>query len=250
MQTELQNYNRLKNNLSLLKLTAMAQHLDDYLTDTEKGTMSALEALLKLTDEEVRLKEERAVQGCVKVANFPFLKTMEDFDFSFQPNLKKEEIIGFKSLRFLEKGENIIFLGTPGVGKTHLSVSIGIEAAKNRKPAYFVNCADLLEDLKRAKNENRLEKRLKFYVRYQLLIIDEVGFLPIDEEASKLFFQLISKRYEKRSTIITTNIELSEWGNIFGSPVLANAILDRLLHHSTVVRIVGNSYRMKDILEI
>lgn len=248
MNTELQNYNRLKNNLESLKLTAMEQNLDSYLDNTEKGGMSPLQALLRLTEVEMKLKSERAVQGCVKVANFPFLKTMEDFDFSFQPDLNKEEILGFKSLRFMEKAENIIFLGSPGVGKTHLSVSIGIESAKNRRSSYFINCAELIEKLKKAKAENNLEKRLKFYSRYQLLIIDEVGFLPIDEEGSKLFFQLISRRYEKKSTIITTNVELSEWGSTFGNTVMANAILDRLLHHSSVIRIVGNSYRLKDIL--
>lgn len=250
MSTDLQNYNRLKNNLTRLKLTAMEQYLGEFLDHTERQEMSALDALLQLTEREIKLKEERAVQGCVKVANFPFLKTMDDFDFSFQPSLNKEEILGLKSLRFMENGGNVIFLGSPGVGKTHLSVSLGIEAAKNRRPAYFISCSALLEDLKKAKQENRLEQRLKFYTRYRLLIIDEIGFLPVDEEASKLLFQLISKRYEKRSTIVTTNVELSEWGTTFGNPVLANAILDRLLHHSTVIRIVGNSYRMKDILDL
>lgn len=148
----------------------------------------------------------------------------------------------------MNEGKNILFIGSPGVGKTHLSISIGIEAAKNRKSTYFVNCNELLMHLKKAKIENRLESRLKHFARYKVLIIDEVGFLPMDPESSKLFFQLIAKRYEKpsTSTIITTNIELAKWDEIFEDAVLANAILDRLLHHSEIFKIVGDSYRLKD----
>lgn len=247
-ETDRQNYLHLKNNLEELKLTGMVQYLDQFLDRIERKDASVLHSLLLLTNEEIKLKQKRAINGCVKVANFPFMKTMEDFDFSFQPGLSKEQITGYKSLRFMEKAENLIFIGSPGVGKTHLSVSIGIEAAKNRNQTYFINCSDLLEQLKKAKRENVLDKKLKLFGRYRLLIIDEVGFLPIDEEASKLFFQLISKRYEKKSTIITTNVEFADWASIFGSPVLANAILDRLLHHSQIIRIVGNSYRLKDVM--
>lgn len=241
-------YSRLKNNLSTLGLQGMEINLDQYMKRVEKQELSVTQALCQLTDVEIKMKEERAIHGCVKVANFPFRKTLDEFDFTFQPSIKADEIRGFTTLRFMESAENIIFIGSPGVGKTHISVSIGIEAAKNRKSTYFINCNDLLMNLKKAQAENRLEQRLKFFTRYRLLIIDEVGFLPLDKEASKLFFQLISRRYEKRSTIITTNIELSKWGDVFGDPVMAAAILDRLLHHSSVIRIAGRSYRTKDII--
>lgn len=156
---------------------------------------------------------------CVKVANFPFIKTMDDFDFSFQPTLNRDMIRGFANLRFIEQKENILFIGSPGVGKTHLSVAIGVESAKHRNSTYFIHCNDMILQLKRARLENRLEQRLKFVAKYKLLIIDEVGFLPLDDEASKLFFQLISCRYENHSTIITTNKSLSQWGEIFGDSV-------------------------------
>ena len=247
MNSDAQNYIQLKNNLGKLKLSEMGNHLDEFTDAVQEHQMTFQQALMKMTDLELRAKEARNMEHCVKTANFPFLKTLEDFDFSYQPTLNREEILGFRNMRFLERAENIIFIGSPGVGKTHLSVSIGIEAAKDHRSTYFVNCNDLLMHLKRAKLENRLEERLKLYARYKLLIIDEVGFLPMDNESSKLFFQLISRRYEKHSVIITTNKPLSQWSDVFGDPVIANAILDRLLHHSYIIKIIGKSYRTKDL---
>lgn len=202
MMTEQKKYRRLVDNLSSLGLKGMEINLDEYLEQIGNKEKSVIEALCELTDIEMKLKTDRAIHGCVKVANFPFLKEMKDFDFSFQPSINEGQIRGFENLKFLEQKQNILFIGSSGVGKTHLSVSIGIEAAKNRKSTYFINCNDLLQNLKKAKAENRLEQRLKFYSRYKLLIIDEVGFLPIDVEDSKLFFQLITKRYEKNCNLL------------------------------------------------
>ncbi|MGN1342670.1 MAG: IS21-like element helper ATPase IstB [Bacilli bacterium] len=243
------NYNKLINNLDTLGLNKFVEHLDNYIEYINNGSKTLIDALYELSEYECNMRIERAMNACVKVANFPFLKTFEDFNFNFQPSINKEQILNFRYLKFIENRENIIFIGSPGVGKTHLATSIGIEAAKARVSTYFISCGDLLLQLKRAHLENRFEQRIKFFSKYKVLIIDEVGFLPLDIESSNLLFQLIAKRYEKNSTIVTTNKPLSRWGEIFGDPVLANAILDRLLHHSNVINIVGRSYRTKDIIE-
>jgi len=236
-------------NLKYLKLNQMMIHLDETIDFMNNNDLSFVDALIKLTDYEIDMKEFNMIKSMVKVAAFPHLKEIKDFDFSFQPSINKEQILDFTSLRFIEQKENIVFLGSSGVGKTHLATSIGIAAAKKRNSTYFIKCNDLILNLKKAKLENRLETRLKHYARYKLLIIDEIGYLPIDEDDAKLFFQLIDMRYEKKSTIFTTNASFKSWGEIFQDPRLANAILDRILHHATVVNIVGDSYRLKDHIQ-
>ena len=240
------NYTRLLSNLEELQLNRIKDNLDEHIGRINNKELDYIERLHELTNLEIQAREDRATHACVRVANFPYRKELKDFDFSFNPKINKEKILDFKHLRFIENKENILFLGVPGVGKTHLATSIGIEAAKNRKITYFINCHDLILQLKRAKLENRLETRLKFFSKYKVLIIDEVGYLPIDKEGANLLFHLINKRYENSSTIITTNKPFSEWGEVFGDSVLASAILDRLLHHSHVINIVGSSYRLKD----
>ena len=243
------NFTRTLNNFESLNMPEFRTNIERYIGYVESGEKTMIDALYELTELELDLRTKRAMNACVKVANFPFIKRLSDFDFSFQPSINKEQIMNFKYLQFLEKKENIIFIGSPGVGKTHLATAIGIEAASMRTSTYFIGCNDLVLQLKKAHIENRLEQRLKFFSKYKLLIIDEVGFLPLDTESSNLLFQLIARRYEKNSTIVTTNKSLSRWGEVFGDPVIANAILDRLLHHSTVINIVGRSYRTKDIID-
>ncbi len=216
---------------------------------SEKNINYKEEHYYELTNLEIELMNEKAIYGCVRTAGFPFIKNFEDFDFSFQPTINKEQILDFKNLRFIENKENIIFVGSPEVGKTHLATSIGIVAAKNRDSTYFINCNDLISNLKKANLENRFMNRLNHYAKYKVLIIDEMGFLPIDNEGANMLFQLINKRYENHSTIITSNKPFGKWYEIFGDVTLANAILDRLLHHSHIININGNSYRLKDKLK-
>ena len=243
------NYNILMNNLEELNLIRFKENLDTYLDMIAGGTKTALDSLYELTEMEIGFRKEQAITGCVKVANFPYLKEINEFDFSFQPSLDKAKIMDLITLRFLEKSENIIFCGTPGVGKTNLAVAIGIEAAKHRQCVYFITFHDLISQLKKASAENRLEARIKFFCRYKLLIIDELGYQKMDVDSANLFFNLIAKRYEKLSTIITTNSPFSKWSDIFQEPVLTNALLDRLLHHCSVININGPSYRLKDQMQ-
>ena len=188
------------------------------------------------------MKKEKAMSACVRVANFPFLKTLDEFDFSFQPSINKEKMLDFRNLRFIENNENILFVGSPGVGKTHLATSIGIEAAKSRYSTYFISCHDLILNLKKAHLENRLENRLKNYSKYKLLIIDEVGYLPLDIESANMLFQLISKRYEKSCTIITTNKPFSKWNEIFGDMHFLLIVPFLLVASALVIYLVSLRY--------
>jgi DNA replication protein DnaC len=242
------NYQQLLHNLEYLKLKQMTLHLSEVIDFSVSNQMSFIDTLIKLTSYEIDVREQNMIQSMVKVGAFPHLKEIKDFDFNFQPSLNQQQILDFLTLRFIEKNENIVFLGPSGVGKTHLATSIGIAAAKKRTSTYFIKCHDLIQNLKRARLENRLEARLKHYTKYKLLVIDEIGYLPIDAEDAKLFFQLIDMRYEKRSTILTTNVNFKSWDEIFQEPKLANAILERILHHATVVTIVGESYRLRNHL--
>lgn len=242
-------YNQLTTNLDYLKLTQMITHLDDTIDFINTNNLSFVDGLAKLTTHEIDFKEASMIKAMVKVGAFPHRKEVKDFDFEFQPSINQQQILDFTTLRFLENQENIVFLGPSGVGKTHLATSIGIASAKKRCSTYFIKCHDLLQQLKRARLENRLDARLKHFTKYRVLIIDELGYLPINKDDSKLFFQLIDMRYEKKSTILTTNINFNNWDEIFYDAVIANAILDRILHHAHVVSINGKSYRIKDHIQ-
>lgn len=242
------DYNKLLNNFELLKLDKMKDYYPNYVEIATKRNKSLTESLLELTEKEIEYRNERASQIQITVSAFPYKKGIDDFDFDYQPSINKQEILELNNLGFLSRHENILFVGPSGVGKTHLATSIGITAAKKRYSVYFISCHDLITQLNKAHYENKLEARIKHFCRYELLIIDEIGYLPVDKQGANLFFQLIAKRYEKHSTIITTNQTFNKWGEVFNDSIIANAILDRLLHHSTVINIKGTSYRIKDKL--
>ena len=243
-------YAKLINNLETLKMEKTVTYIKDYLDVVAKKEIGLMEALIHLTDIEIEHRTAIASKTQITVANFPYVKRLSDYDFTFQPLINKSQLYDLATLRFIENKENILFYGTPGVGKTHLATSIGIEAASKRQLTYFISCHDLIQNLKKAYDENRLEARLKHYNKYRVLIIDEIGYLPVDKLGANLFFQLITKRYENTSTIITTNQPFSKWGEVFSDITLANAILDRLLHHSHVIKIIGPSYRTKNVRDL
>lgn len=242
-------YNNVINDLSLLDLNGIKEKLSTSIDDFNKSDISFLEGLNTLLKEEIKYRENNRATNNIKTAHFPFHKTLNDFDFDFQPTVNKKLLNDLSTLRFMDEKKNLIFMGSSGVGKTHLAVSIGIEAAKKRNSVYFISCNDLINNLVTAFSENKAETRIRHYLKYKLLIIDEIGYLPIDNTGSNLFFQLISKRYENKSTIITTNQSFDKWSEVFGNATVANAILDRLVHHSEIISIKGESYRMKEIKE-
>nr|WP_269320146.1 IS21-like element helper ATPase IstB [Streptobacillus canis] len=205
----------------------------------KNSDMSLVETLVKLTDYEIRHKENNLITAMIKIAGFPFKKEIDDFDFNYQENLNKQDILDLLSHRFIHNFENIIFIGPSGVGKTHLATSTGIST-------YFIKFNDLINQLNKASREGRFNERIKHYCKYRVLIIDELGYIPISKEESLMFFKLINDRYEKKSTIVTTNADFRDWGNIFSDNTLANVILDRLLDHCNVININGKSYRVRD----
>lgn len=239
------NYIKLINNFDSLKLSTFRNNIDSFIDEVNSNKTNLVDAFYALTEKEMAFRQDRVNKAMIITSHFPYVKTFDDYDFSFQPKLNKDEILDLKNLRFIENNENIVFMGTPGVGKTHLAISIGIECAKSRYQTYFINCNELIMQLKKAKLENTLARRLKHFTSYSVLIIDEVGFLPIDGDDSNLLFQLISMRYEKHPTIFTTNKSFNHWGEVFNDSVIANAMLDRILHHCKVFQIIGPSYRMK-----
>lgn len=236
----------LNNKLDILELEKVKEILPDYVHKTSKQQLVLSDALNYLLGEEINERNARASDSIIKAANFPFRKTIDDYDFGFQPSVNENQIRELSNLGFIENKENIIFIGNPGTGKTHLAVSLGIEAAKHRKSVYFITCHNLMQKLNKAQKENRLDKQLQHLAQYKVLIIDEIGYLPVDHQGSNLFFQLIAKRYNNKSTIVTTNMPFAKWGEVFSDNTLASAVLDRLLHYSHIIRITGNSYRIKD----
>ena len=240
--------NRLAANLEEPGLDGMASSVPDCVRLVADGKKDLVTALLELTDTQVAAKRRADDDRRMRMANFPFIKTLADFDWSFQPSVPRGLVEQLATLQFVERGDNVVLVGSPGVGKSHLSVAIGYEAVMARKQAYFADCSRLVEDLKHAPSRDALPRRMRFYERCSLLIIDELGYLDIGKEGADLLFQLVNRRYAlKRSTIVTTNVPVGRRGDVFGSNVTASAIADRLRHHCALIKITGRSYRLKDV---
>lgn len=238
-------YERVHDNLLTLGLTTAETIMDNWLSTASERDLSVIEVMDHLLEQEVSTRRESAIKTRTKVAGFPVKKYIKDFDIEFQKSIDKKVLEELCTLRFVYNTENLILLGPPGVGKTHIAIGLGIQAIEAGFSVYFINSASMISQLKGAAERNNLERKLKTLNKYKLLIIDEIGYLPFDSEASHLFFRLISMRYEHASTIFTSNRSYSEWGEIFGDPVIATAILDRILHHSITLNIKGESYRLK-----
>lgn len=208
-------------------------------------------ARLRLIKSRERLSAKTAKNITMRtnLARFPFVKGLDTFDFSYQPSLDKKQITQLATCHFVEHGENVVILGPPGIGKTHLSVGLGLKAIEAGYRVFFTTAANMIAVLTRALGESRLEEKLKHYTVARVLIIDEIGYLPIDRVGANLFFQLISRRYEKGPMILTSNQSFGAWGDVFGDRVIATAILDRVLHHAITLNIRGNSYRLKEKLK-
>jgi DNA replication protein DnaC len=228
-----------------LKMARSLEALDDVLRRLEQGSLSALEAIHQLLAEEFQTRETRRIKMGLMTARLTRLKTLQDYDFTFQPSLERERIIALAQLDFIERKEVLHLLGPPGTGKTHLATALGIEAVKAGKSVYFGTLAEIITSLEKAEREGQLTGRIRFLTRNALMIVDEIGYLPLTKAGANLFFQLVNARYEKCAMILTSNRSFKEWGEIFGDNVVAAALLDRLLHHAVVIKIEGNSYRLR-----
>lgn len=240
-------YALLVHQLKHLRLGRVAEVLDAHLQRAVAANMSYLDFLRGLIEEATTAQDTRIVNGRIKAAHFPYLKTLEQFDFSFQPGLSRQKIADLATLRFVENHDNIILLGPPGTGKTHVAIALALKSCEAGHKVLFITLADLVAQLHAALADHSLSARLKTLNQVDVLVIDEVGYVPLDKTGADHLFQVIARRYETGSIILTSNKAFTEWGNILGGDsVVASAILDRLLHHSVVFNIKGESYRLRE----
>jgi DNA replication protein DnaC len=236
----------LQSTLNGLGLKTIEARVENLLEQAAKEEPSYADFLRNILSCELEARRSRYLRARLQLAHLPFVKNFDQFDFGFQPSIDERQIRELRSLRFIHEASNVIFLGPPGVGKTHLSVALAEAAIQAGFGAYFMTAHDLVSDLGRAYREGRLDRRMRVYLAPRVLIIDEMGYLPLDEMGATIFFQLVSARYERGSIILSSNKSYGDWDSIFGDPIIATAILDRLLHHSTTINIRGESYRLKD----
>lgn len=239
---------RIRSTAAKLGLPHLAESLNQYAERAEEGKLGYLDFLDLVLAEELAVRDDRRFRQGLRLSKLPHHKTLDDYDFSFQPELDPRKVKDLATLSFVEAKANAALLGPPGVGKTHLAVALAVAACRAGFSIYFTTLDDMVRQLKSAEAAGRLTSKLRSYLRPSVLVVDEVGYQPLERAEANLVFQVISKRYEKGSIILTSNKTFSEWGQVFGDEVLATAILDRLLHHCDVIAINGPSYRLKNRL--
>jgi DNA replication protein DnaC len=237
--------------LEELGLTFMAVSLESYLAEQSRNENTLLERLTDLVDLEYIPRKERAARTRLKISGMPQYKELSDFDLSWlKGGLSRAKLEELSSLAFIDRKENVFLLGPSGVGKTHLLLGLGTRACQNGFSAYYMTCHDLVETLVRARDQNRLKRKLDWFRKPNVLLIDEVGYEPLSSEQAHVFFQLINVRYECGSIIMTSNKSFSKWAELMSDEAVATAMLDRLLHHSHTLSLQADSYRMKDRLKV
>ena len=236
--------------LADLKMPGALEAVDGILSKADGGSITAAEAIQELLGAQISLRNNRRLQAAMRSSRLPAVKTLEEFDFTFQPSIKREQIESLAELSFLERKENVVLLGPPGVGKTHLAIALAIAAAQSGRRVYYGTLADLVSSLEEARAAGALKRRLAVLAAPSLMVVDEIGYLPVSQAGVTLFFQLMSRRYEHASTVMTSNKGFEEWGEVLGDEVMAAALIDRILHHCHIVNIRGNSYRMRQHTEL